>query len=456
MSSGFPRRAFSALGALALSAALSVSAFAASGDLDSGFSTDGRARVDFGAPDRPGGIATDRRGRVVVVGTSAEGARAGFDNFAVARLRPGGGLDRSFSGDGRRTLDLGHEDSAYAVAIQPDGKILVAGETGFYEDGGSPTYSYRFAVARLERDGRIDRSFGRRGTREIEIDPGGGDAAFDVALDGRGRILLAGESGSGSDALQPSLFALTRLDAAGDLDRSFSGDGIAEVQFGDYAVAKDVELDSLGRIVLAGYGASDVPRAGADIALARFLPDGTLDPSFGDDGRVTAAPGPLAYAESAAALSVGADDELTIAGQFAPSFDGPADDTDMIVARFAEDGAPDASFSGDGFRRLDLLGGYDSARGLLPRGSGLIVGGDVASGARGARTRLGFRALRASGRIDRSFAGDGTMTVRAAASSADLRMSDLTRRGDRILSLNGVDASGSDADLSVVQLRDRR
>src|SRR5262249_13706627 len=145
-------------------------------------------------------------GRIVVAGYAWNGAN---DDFALARYNADGSLDTSFDGDGKVTTAVGTgDDQGYSVAIQADGRILVAG----YTWNGA---HYDFALARYNSDGSLDTSFDGDGrlTTAIGTDDG---QAYSVAIQADGRIVVAGSSANAD-------FALARYNADGSLDASFDG-----------------------------------------------------------------------------------------------------------------------------------------------------------------------------------------------------------------------------------------
>ncbi|HEY3021436.1 MAG TPA: hypothetical protein VGJ32_14660, partial [Solirubrobacteraceae bacterium] len=143
-------------------------------------------------------VAVQPDGKIVVAGDTNTGPNP-FD-FGVARLLPDGSLDSSFGGAGSTSVDFGGDDTAFAMALQPDGKIVVAGRSNA---GDNPS---NFAVARLLPDGSPDGSFGTGG--KMLVDFGRDDQGRAVSLQPDGKILVAGESGAGAN---PSNFAVARL-----------------------------------------------------------------------------------------------------------------------------------------------------------------------------------------------------------------------------------------------------
>lgn len=241
-----------------------------------------------------------------------------------------GGLDPSF-GAGGRVVDNygGSSDSVNALVVQPDGKILAAGQALY--DYGNYNGSFAFALSRFNRDGRPDLSFGDRGGIGTFI-PGGDAFAQAVALQPNGKIVAAGWS----RALLT--FALIRKNAIGVLDPSFGNGGILLTQLRGADVANAVAIQPDGKIVVAGW-ASPSWGADADFALARYNPDGSYDTAFGDQGKVL--------------TDFGGSDDLLNGMALAP--DGKivavgftSDKKSWEVARYNSDGSLDPTFGSGG------------------------------------------------------------------------------------------------------------
>jgi uncharacterized delta-60 repeat protein len=255
-------------------------ALAAPGDLDPTFDDDGRVVTLFERPAAQAfasDVVVQTDGRIVAAGG------AFLDGFAIARYEADGDRDRTFGGDGRvRTAwpVLG-QGSASAVALQPDGRIIAAG-TMFSDDYATG----RFAVARYRTDGSLDPSFGGDGRVSTRFAPPRSSIS-DIALQADGRIVVAGTTGDASSTT--GRFALARYDTNGRLDRTFGGDGKVVTGFGTpYSAASGVAIGADGAIVAAGTVRN---RAGSNerIAVARYLGTGALDASFGREGRATTA-----------------------------------------------------------------------------------------------------------------------------------------------------------------------
>src|SRR6476659_7420196 len=214
-----------ALIAAVLVVVFSPAAQAAPGDLDPTFSGDGKQTTDFGFGSGSA-EATVRQpdGKIIVAGSTP----GGDYRFALARYNPDGSLDTSFSSDGKQTTDLGGFDQANGVAVQGDGKIVVAGNGG---PGG--------AVARYNPNGSLDTSFSGDGKQTTNF-----LSASGIALQGDGTIAVVGSSGND--------FGLARYNANGSLDTSFSGDGKQTTDFGGAERATGVALQGDGKIDALG------------------------------------------------------------------------------------------------------------------------------------------------------------------------------------------------------------
>ncbi len=174
----------SAMLAAATFAVLSLSisdAHAAAGDLDLAFGTNGKVLTSFYG-DGAASVVLQSDGKIVVAGDSNNGNDS---DFAVARYNSDGTLDTSFSADGEMITDFGGEDYGTSVAIQSDGKIVVAG----YGSSGGPE---DFAIVRYNTDGSLDTSFDTDG--KLLIDFGRYENGKALAIQTDGKIVLAGNS----------------------------------------------------------------------------------------------------------------------------------------------------------------------------------------------------------------------------------------------------------------------
>jgi uncharacterized delta-60 repeat protein len=251
------------------------------GSVDTTFGEGGLVRTEF---QQCGcaiyGLAVQRDGRIVAVGARLRYGDAQDDSLiAVARYRPDGRRDTSFSGDGLLSLDLGYgDDFATTAAVQPDGRILV---------GGLVTHRYRteedFAVVRLRRNGTLDRTYSRNGVATVNFAGKRGDLAWSLDLQRDGRILVGGSSGVGARREDPR-FAFVRLNRNGSVDRRFGKRLARPGPHGGSGRAILVARD--GRILVGGRVFDDSSHDASAWALLRVLPNGRADRTFGAGGWV--------------------------------------------------------------------------------------------------------------------------------------------------------------------------
>jgi uncharacterized delta-60 repeat protein len=244
---------------------VAVAHYDSEGNLDASFSGDGKLVMSVGSPDNSlsGGLVVQSDGKIVL------GARRFVSpenyGFSVSRYNADGTPDNSFGSEGTVTYDVGTgRDEAEAVAIQSDGKIVVAGQTHNGTD-------YDLAVMRLNTDGSLDTSFGGDGIVTVPV-ASGDNYVYDMVLQEDGKIVVS----SVADVATTD-FGVTRLLSDGSLDTSFGGDGIVTT---DFASGIDrptgLQLQSDGKIVATGYAVSEGTE---NFALARY-DGGGLD--FGD------------------------------------------------------------------------------------------------------------------------------------------------------------------------------
>ncbi len=341
-----------AIGLMAASVALAtmtvdLAAATRNGDLDRNFGTNGLQLVDIG--DGFAGytdMALDAQGRIILAGSTNTGPATGWD-FAVARLLPDGSPDLSFSFDGKAELAVGPGDSqdlVFAVLVQHDGRIVVAGLANSPTSGNGQD----MAFARFLANGDVDTSFGAGGKVFIHFGLAGGSNGADTV---RGLAQLPDGKliGAGFTAVlnQADDMAIVKLNTDGTRDTSFGSGGRVTVSFALSAEhlmdqASSVAIDSAGRIVVAGVTAKSTADD-LDFAVARLLPNGQLDPNFSGDGRATVAFDMAANLQDMTyGLHVDPDGSVVLVGS--------AMDVgqDIAIARLRPDGSLDPAFGNNG------------------------------------------------------------------------------------------------------------
>jgi uncharacterized delta-60 repeat protein len=377
--------------------AWAVPASAAPSSFDTTFSGDGKVVVDpAGGVDPAYSLALQDDGKVVVAGRASG---AGGRMFAL-RFTDGGTLDTTFSGDGKAFVDFGAQnDFANAVAVTPDGDVLLM--------GGAQNGS-RLAVARLNDDGTPDTAFSGDGKVTYEY-ANGADFAAAGALQEDGSIVMTGQSGPNT--------AVWRLTDAGDRDLTFGTNGRRTRNFANAEdVGLDVAVDGDGSIVVVGSTVSD-DTAGAKTIVARFTDTGANDASFSGDGSATLDVVPGRY-EDATEVSIQPDGALVVAGEAGGN---------LGLLRFTDAGVLDTTFSGDGRVRLNRPGPREWLSGLDLQEDGRIVvgGGQVI----GNFYEPLFGRFNANGTVDTTFAS-GAGFVTRSLSARDDYVSELEVRDD--------------------------
>ncbi len=331
----------------------------ATGRLDPGFGTGGIVTTDLGGDDDEAyDAALLPDGGIVAVGRTDAAGFTALD-FGVVRYRSDGAPDTAFGSSGIVKTDLlGGGDQANAVAVQPDGKIVVAGfavRNGIDGD---------FALVRYNADGTRDQGFGSGGIVTTDLGTRSDDARA-LVIQPDGRIVVAGSAGED--------IGLARYTSTGTLDATFGQGGTAVTDFGSEDVANGVALTSGGHIAIAGYTLG--PHVDRDFLLARYTAAGTLDTAFGDHGTVkTDLGGGDDFAEN---LLVDTQGRIVVVGRA-----GSATILDMALARYNADGTLDAGFDGDGIITADFHGRGEFGQDVALDAAGRIVAaGYTANGA---------------------------------------------------------------------------
>jgi uncharacterized delta-60 repeat protein len=255
-----------------------VARYHSDGSLDTSFDSDGKITTNLGGTELGGSVVVRPDGRIVVAGTSVRPGTLERD-FALVSYTASGQLDAGFGAAGQVITNLGGDDSIGDVAIQPDGKIVVAG--GSFDFTTSIQY---FALVRYNSDGSLDSGFGAGGKVTTNFIPDGAiyadQAAFGVAIQPDGKIVAAGYTVGFTATESFEGFALARYNPNGSLDTGFGVAGKVIADFGVRDTAWDVGIRSDGRIVVAGEAIHPI-NGSLDFAVARFYANGSLDGSPG-------------------------------------------------------------------------------------------------------------------------------------------------------------------------------
>ncbi len=327
------------------------------------------------------GVAIQPDGKIVVAGNSVV---KGIDDFAVARFNVNGSLDTTFNKKGyvQTAVSSVYDPriGATGMVLQSNGDIVVAGRTL----SGS---NYASAIVRYTPSGALDTTWGNQGIDIVNI--GASGSWFNAVALENGQVVAAGQAAAPNSV---SGFDLVRFTSTGSLDPTFGTNGVVMAppagDYGDFSHALVAQAD--GKLVVAGEVDNNVTDANGNVyvvssfALGRYNTDGTLDTSFNGTGRVTLPPGNFTTNEFTAVLYQPADGKIVAAGyeeSVDPSVGG------FAVARFNPDGSPDTTFGSNGmtttfFGDSSLGSPFTSGAALQPDGRIVVVGG--------ARQRSGF------------------------------------------------------------------
>lgn len=252
------------------------------GSLDASFNSGGYIVTDFGATnDEVFAVALQSTGKIVVVGQTGSLTDV---NFALARYTTSGMLDVTFgiNGNGLQVTSFGDGfDAAYAIAIQANDKIMVA---GISDNTPGLGINNDFALARYEVDGVLDNTFDNDG-RVMTAVGVADEGAFAVGIQSTGKIVAAGAV---LNAAGNNDFGLVRYNVDGSLDTNFAAGGpVPGTTLTDMAGGNDVALALMiqpdDKIMVGG--AAFVTNQGNDLALARYHADGSADMTFDADGK---------------------------------------------------------------------------------------------------------------------------------------------------------------------------
>lgn len=379
-------------------------------------------------------VAVQPDGKVIVAGTTAISTGT---VVALVRYQRDGAIDPSFGIGGKVTLQVGARgDSARALAVQPDGKILVAGWTD------QTGIDSNFLVLRLRSDGTPDPTFADAGKFVLAIGTGT-DRAHAIAIQDDGKIVVGGESQSGTSNTGRD-FALIRLQSNGTLDQGFGNGGKVvtsmALQGGSdtiYALALP-KINGEHRILAVG--------GEGDFIAARYTAGGTLDGSFGNGGKVVGLFN--VNIGQARAVTLLPDGRMLLAGGAL---------NDFAAAQLKEDGTPDASFGNGGKVVIPISKtNWDNATAVLRQADGkLLLAGWSYTGNSSAGDFVALR-LTAGGTLDESFATGGiAIHPVAQGTKSDSVRGMVLQADDRVPTVRAIlagEVSGSNYDFGLLRL----
>jgi uncharacterized delta-60 repeat protein len=384
--------------------------------LDTSFNTTGY-RVQFLISDGSVGesVAFQPDGKIVLGGWTRSIALWG--SFAVMRLNTNGGLDSSFDGDGIAITTVANFNRGDTIRIQPDGKILLAGNRYFGNTNND------FTMLRYNLDGTLDNTFDGNGIAAPNTSGFWDDYAYDMALQPDGKLVLVGTTAPTTTIGEtlPTDIAIMRVTSAGAPDSTFNSTGIVIVRFtGVSEGANAVAIQSDGRIVMGGFLNNTIKD---EFLLMRFHPNGQLDTTFGSNGiTFNSVSGGNDRINS---LVLQSDGKILAAGG-------------SFIARYTNSGTIDSSFGQNG-----VVTAPHSVREILTRPDDrfLAVGGGVS-----------VSRFNANGSLDTSFNSTGSVSAGVSGSSC---VGNSVAQKDNLIAVGGNCTSGGQSQFSVFRFVER-
>jgi uncharacterized delta-60 repeat protein len=397
------------------------------GTLDNTWGTLGRVVTAIGSgADRAYAMALQPDGKVLLAGECFGGTN---NDFCVARYNASGSLDATWNGNGKVITAIGTgADRANAMALQPDGKVLLAG----YCVGGASTIY--FCAARYNANGTPDLTWNGTGKGITPISTIGtaADLANAMALQPDGKVLLAGYCSNGTN----DDFCSLRYNADGTLDSSWGGTGKVITAIGtanDRALAMALQPD--GKVLLAGL-------CSADFCAARYNANGTLDNTWNGTGKVTTSVALGVLGGYATAMALQPDGKLLLAGRCGNS---ASTNYDFCSARYNAIGTLDTTWNGTGKLAVSLVSSDDWATGMTLQPDGkVLMTGQCAPG-------FAFCAARYNGQGTLDTTWNFTGLVTTSVGPGDARAQATALQPDGKLLVAGYCSSGIDDDFCVTR-----
>ena len=283
------------------------------------------------------------------------------------------------------------------------------------------------------------------------------DRAFEVAVLGDGKILIAGFADMGPGAGRRN-FMLARYKPNGSLDATFGSGGVvitrvAPADNNDLVATNGMTIDSAGRIVLVGQANMGAGAGGVNSAVARYNPDGSLDISFDGDGIVTTA---MAAGDDFDSFIAVATDS---AGRIVAVGDAESGGLvfDWALARYNPDGSLDGAFGSGGKVTTNVGPGNSDedfeALVIQPTGT-ILVGGSTAATQVLVDSDFALGRFNPDGTLDRTFGNGGIVTTNTAAGNGSDEIYEIALENDAKLVVSGeCEQAGTGRDVCVARYK---
>ncbi|MFT3681548.1 MAG: T9SS type A sorting domain-containing protein [Ferruginibacter sp.] len=391
------------------------------GTPDNSFDADGFLTTDINASDDYAGAVTlSGDGKILIAGYSL---KDGGSVYAVAKFNDDGTPDNSFGIGGKQTDKNKEGNTVFnTIAVQPDGKIITAGQAWNGHD-------LDFVIARYNADGSPDTEF--NGTGSALRDLGGNENAAAIVLQPDGKIIVAGND--------DSHIKMVRYNADGTPDNIFGVNAVASTSFGMAEVCSAVSLQADGKIVIAGLMVDG--NYFFNFLIARFNNDGTPDNTFGDNGKqVTDF---MAESNTASALTFQPDGKIIVTGRC--YLNGR---NNFAIARYNTDGTLDNTFDGDGKQTTAFGTDECFAQTVSVQADGKILVGGFSQSNGGGYSSFLMARYTADGQLDNSFSDDGCQAVDFGGGSFNFGLSAVITEPGKVA------LGGTNNNFAVIQYKD--
>jgi uncharacterized delta-60 repeat protein len=375
-------------------AALSLGLYAQpAGTIDLSFADNGKFILDNGNLDLFTDVEIQDDQKIVAVGITYDAAYVA--SAQAMRFLPDGSPDLLFATNGVFTYSLNFEANVYGCVIRDNGKIVMTGSTTDYND-------YRILLIQLNEDGTLDESFGDSGIVVQKIGPDMNffeDQSYAITLQDDGKILVAGKSYNLDFKFVP---VVVRFTENGQLDTDFGDNGVAGIP----VIEVENDFDCLvvqedGKIVASGHYANEL--LSFALLVVRFLPDGTLDDTFGDNGIVNY---PYQADAEGFGITLNTDNKILLTGFTA----SPTYNFSMMLMKFDQQGNPDPDFGDEGLVVADY-GTYDVGYSIYVQGNDKILVAGTSGDAPPSDCDMAIWRYNPDGTLDDTFGTDGMSKI---------------------------------------------
>ena len=337
------------------------------------------------------------------------------------------------TGDGIVTSNISTgADRMIGILAQSDGKIVVSGfstVTGTAMD---------FSIARYNADGSLDTSFNSTGFNIVDM-AGPQDAGFRVVMQSDGKYIVAGQA----DTTSTDDFALVRFNSNGTLDTTFGTNGkVVTTSAGNTDQAREAVVQPDGKIIVVGYYSMNNLNEGQDVSLVRYTSNGTLDTTFGNNGRVVTGVGPGTANDQGRAIHLLADGKILVGG-----FTDNGTDFDFVMLRYNANGTLDSTFGTGGISKIAVGTGSDVSYDFAVQPDGKIVMSGF--GSNGTNNDFEVVRLNADGSLDTGFGTGGKVMVPMGTNDSSYA---IALQSDGKIIVFGHTNSGGQNDIAVMRL----